>query len=171
MAGSEVAVLHARHCRRCEQAFAICCGCDRGHRYGSRPCSEASQREQRRQAKRRQQQTSHYGQSDLRRLVDPRLLAAAGVGPATGDPLAGLLLAAVGRLRPRQGAGLRRGPRARRQHVHRRHAGPAQGVHRQPTFCRSSTSFSDSRSPPAYRAYLRARTDHMVQIPTDSGEW
>ena len=39
---------------------------------------------------------------------------AAGVGPAAGDRLAGLLLAAVGRLRPRQGAGLRRGARARR---------------------------------------------------------
>jgi glutamine synthetase len=48
-------------------------------------------------------------QPDVRRLVDPRVLAAARVGPAPGDRLAGVLLAAVRRVRPGQGAGVRRG--------------------------------------------------------------
>ncbi len=53
MSSSEVAVLHARHCRGCERSFFICCGCDRGHRYGSRGCSETAVRQRRREAKRR----------------------------------------------------------------------------------------------------------------------
>ena len=66
-------------------------------------------------ARLRQEVPAQVGrQPDLRRLVDPRLLAAGGVGPAPGHRLAGLLLAAVRRLRRRQGAGLRRGPGARR---------------------------------------------------------
>ncbi len=66
-------------------------------------------------ARLRQEVPAQVGrQPDLRRLLDPRLLAAGRVRPAPGDRLAGLLLAAGRRLRPRQGAGLRRGAGARR---------------------------------------------------------
>ena len=50
------------------------------------------------------------------------------VRPAPGDRLAGVLLAALRRLRPRQGAGVRRGARARRHALRGRHARPAQGA-------------------------------------------
>ena len=70
------------------------------------------------------------GQPDLRRLLDPRLLAPGGVGPAAPGRLAGLLLAARRRLRAGQGAGLRRGLRAGRHALRRGPARAAQGLRR-----------------------------------------
>src|SRR4029077_446800 len=66
MPSSEVPVLHTRHCRCCERPFAICCGCDRGHRYGSPSCSETSRRQLRRESKRRQLQTPHGRENNAR---------------------------------------------------------------------------------------------------------
>ena len=54
--------------------------------------------------------------------------AAGRVGPAPGHRLARLLLAAGGRLRPRQGARLRRGAGPGRLALRRRHARPPEGL-------------------------------------------
>jgi len=66
MAAAEAPVLHLRYCRRCGLPFTVCCSCDRGYRYGSRACSEAARREQRRAAKRCHQQTSHGREDNAR---------------------------------------------------------------------------------------------------------
>lgn len=42
-----VAVLHARNCRGCERPFSICCGCDRGHVYGSDHCRDEAKKKRR----------------------------------------------------------------------------------------------------------------------------
>ena len=61
-------------------------------------------------------------QPDLRRVVDPRLLAAGRIGSAARHRLAGLVLAAVGRVRSGQGAGVRRRARKGRLALRGRHA-------------------------------------------------
>ena len=71
-------------------------------------------------ARLRQEVPAQVGrQPHLRRLLDPRLLAPAGVGPAARHRLARVLLAARRRVRARQGAGVRRGARARRHAAYR----------------------------------------------------
>lgn len=66
MPALEAPVLHLRHCRRCGRPFAICCSCDHGYRYGSRACSDAARREQRREAKRRHQRTPEGRENNAR---------------------------------------------------------------------------------------------------------
>ena len=74
-------------------------------------------------ARLRQEVPAEVGrQPDVRRLVDPRLLAPGRVRPAPGHRLAGLLLAARRRVRPRQGARVRRRLRPGRHAVRGRPA-------------------------------------------------
>ena len=79
MSPIEVPLLHARHCRRCERPFAICCACDRGYCYGSRCCSEQARREQRWAAKRRHQQTPQGRADNARHPRDHRARRRQGV--------------------------------------------------------------------------------------------
>ena len=75
-------------------------------------------------------------QPDLRRLVDPRLLARR-PSPTCAWRIdwPAFYWLPVRRLRPRQGAGVRRGARARRHALRRRHARAAEGA--TPTSCSS----------------------------------
>ena len=78
MPSSEAAVLHPRHCRRCQRPFAICCSCDRGHCYGSHCCSQAARREQRKAAKTRHQKTPHGREDNARHQREHRARRRAG---------------------------------------------------------------------------------------------
>ena len=104
------------------------------------------------------------------------------VRPAPGDRLAGVLLAAVRRLRPRQGAGVRRGARARRHRrtsptcarrlkaLHRRAV--REGRHRRatpPTRSRASSSRAATPSATTTRPASFEFISHRRLLPLAAG--
>lgn len=66
------AVLHTRNCRECGRAFSICCGCDRGHVYGSDDCRAEARRKRRREASARHRRTAAGRENNARHQREHR---------------------------------------------------------------------------------------------------
>jgi len=68
----EVAFVHARNCRECERPFSICCGCDRGHVYGSDDCRNEAGKRRRREASARHRKTAAGRENNARHQREHR---------------------------------------------------------------------------------------------------